>query len=83
MSSVLNDAQWQLLLELAYLAGEHQLSLTKEFIEGNLLSEETDELCEMISNGFLMDGIEQDFEPNAYGRELEYLLDAVNRERLR
>jgi hypothetical protein len=29
-----------------------------------------------------MKGIEETFEPNAYGKELEALLDAVNRPRL-
>ncbi len=45
-------------------------------------SNEIDELCELISNEFMMNGIQESYEPNEYGRELEKLLDAVNRGRL-
>jgi hypothetical protein len=40
------------------------------------------ELCDLISNEFMLNGIQESFEPNDYGKELERLLDAVNRGRL-
>lgn len=48
----------------------------------SISSSETDELCELISNEFLLDGIQENFEPNDYGRKLEELLAAVNKVRL-
>ena len=39
-------------------------------------------LCQLINDEFLMNGIDEDYKPNKYGRELEELLDAINRPRL-
>ncbi len=41
-------------------------------------------VCQLINDEFLMRGINisPDYSPNEYGRELEQLLDAVNRPRL-
>ncbi|RMQ44332.1 hypothetical protein ALQ04_02172 [Pseudomonas cichorii] len=81
MSSLLTSAQLQLLFALCFMAGEHQLALAEKLLNSSLLSSEVDELCELISNEFLINGIEESFEPNRYGLELELLLDAVNRGR--
>ena len=81
MSSLLTSAQLQLLFALCFMAGEHQLALAEKLLNSSLSSSEVDELCEFISNEFLINGIEENFEPNGYGLELELLLDAVNRGR--
>lgn len=81
MSSLLTSAQWQLLFSLCFMAGEFQQNLAEKLLNGSLSSSEVDELCELISNEFLMNGVEESFEPNSYGLELELLLDAVNRGR--
>ncbi|MGX1184301.1 hypothetical protein AB7M29_001980 [Pseudomonas sp. F-14 TE3623] len=81
MNRVLTSAQWQLLVALCFLAGELQLELAEKLLHGSLSSSEIDELCELIFNEFLMNGIEESFEPNSYGLELELLLDAINRRR--
>lgn len=81
MSSILTSAQLQLLLALCFMAGEHPLALAEKLLNSSLLSSEVDELCELISNEFLINGIEGSFEPNGYGLELELLLDAVNKGR--
>ncbi|MDD0973159.1 hypothetical protein [Pseudomonas fontis] len=81
MNSVLTSARWQLLMALCFLAGEVQLALAEKLFHASLASDEIDKLCEFISNEFLMNGIEENFEPNSYGLELELLLDAVNRRR--
>lgn len=81
MSSILTSAQLQLLLALCFMAGEHPLALAEKLLNSSLSSSEVDELCELISNEFLINGIESSFEPNGYGLELELLLDAVNKGR--
>jgi len=81
MSSILTSAQLQLLLALCFMAGEHPLALAEKLPNSSLSSSEVDELCELISNEFLIYGIEESFEPNGYGLELELLLDAVNKGR--
>ncbi|MEA9976445.1 hypothetical protein QN382_23505 [Pseudomonas sp. 10B1] len=81
MSSLLTNVQLQLLFALCFMAGEHQLTLAEKLLNGSLSSSEVDEVCELISNEFLINGIEESFEPNSYGLELELLLDAVNRGR--
>ena len=79
MSCTLTNAQLQLLVMLCSLGGDAQLALAEKLLHDSLASSEIDELCELISNEFLMSGIEENFEPNSYELELELLLDAVNR----
>ena len=79
MSCTLTNAQLQLLVTLCFLRGEAQLALAEKLLHGSLAPSETEELCELISNEFLMSGIKESFEPNSYGLELELLLDAVKR----
>lgn len=54
-----------------------------ELENGRVTVADIDELCTLINNEFLMEGILPNFEPNAYGLELEALLDVVNRPRIR
>lgn len=79
MSTILTSAQWQFLIALCFLAGERQLAIAEKMSHGSASLSEIDELCELISNEFLMCGIKESFEPNTYGLELELLLDAINR----
>ena len=64
------------------MAGAFQQKLAEKLLNGSSSSSEVDELCELISNEFLMNGVKESFEPNSYGLELELLLDAVNRGRV-
>ena len=82
MAGVLTDAQTQLLVALCFFEEKIKL-LPDKVLYGSISSSEIDELCELISNEFLMRGIEESFEPDSYGLELESLLDAVNRMRPR
>jgi hypothetical protein len=41
-----------------------------------------DFLCKLINDEFIKNGIDENFEPNEYGHELENLLDEINRPRL-
>ena len=54
-----------------------------ELENGRVTVADIGELCTLINNEFLMEGILPNFEPNAYGLELEALLDVVNRPRIR
>jgi hypothetical protein len=83
MIAILTDAQFQLLVVLCGVAGDYQLALVENLLNRGLSSHETDELIDVIFKEFLMSGIEENFEPNTYGLELEALLDAVNRMRLK
>ena len=83
MKISLNDDQEKLLLKLFDSHGIKQFSENDKLTRKNLSKIEIDQLCELISDEFMLNGIEEDFEPNEYGRQLESLLDAVNRERLR
>ena len=83
MKIILSDEESALLLRLARAAGVSKLSLAEKSIAEDVSIDDVEELCELISNEFMMNGIEENFEPNSYGLELEALLDAVNRERLR
>ena len=82
MSTSLTNDQFRLLLGICRSAGSPKLYLAEKLINEKISSNEIDELCELISNEFMMNGIQESYEPNEYGRELEKLLDAVNRGRL-
>lgn len=82
MNAALTDNQLRLLLALCRSAGLLHLDLAEKLLNEEISSTEIDALCELISNEFMMNGIEESFEPNEYGRELEKLLDSVNRGRL-
>lgn len=51
--------------------------------ECSLSVDEIEYACDVISNEFHMEGIDENFEANNYGKELERLLDVVNYPRLR
>jgi hypothetical protein len=45
-------------------------------------SEDVETICALVSNEMMMNGIDKNFEPSEYGKELESLIDMVNRGRL-
>lgn len=55
----------------------------KKITDGSLSSSDIEELCKMISNEFMLNGIKKYFEPNDNGVELEGILDFVNKNRMR
>ncbi|CAI0911993.1 hypothetical protein [Serratia quinivorans] len=71
---------------LSNLCNSHDVSnvlLVKKITDGSLTSSDIEELCKIISNEFMLNGITKDFEPNDYGVELEEILDFVNKSRIR
>lgn len=45
--------------------------------------DEIEEACDLLSEEFHMNGIDESFEANDYGKEVEELIDVVNRPRLK
>jgi len=80
MNEFLNIHQQNLIISLC--DGSSKQYLAEKAISGTLRSDEIEELCNMISNEFMLNGITENFEPNDYGKELEGLLDAVNKSRV-
>lgn len=62
---------------------EEAQNMLGELENGRLTMVDVEELCNLINAEFLMEGILPNYEPNAYGLELEGLLDMVNRARIR
>lgn len=48
----------------------------------NLNFDEIEEVCDLLSGEFLMNGIDRNFEANNYGKEVQDLMDIVNRPRI-
>lgn len=82
MNKILTERQRELVRFLCSSGDGTNAYLGQKAIEGTLSSSEIDMLCELISNEMMMNGIEETFEPNEYGGELELLLDAINGPRL-
>lgn len=83
MNELFNFHQKNLIITLCSDGDASKRSLAEKAINGILTSDEVEELCNLISNEFMLNGITESFEPNDYGKELENLLDAVNKNRLK
>ena len=82
MKNKLTNRQVELIEMLSTTGNGVHEDLSGRAAAGTLSSNEIELLCELISNELMMKGIEETFEPNAYGKELEVLLDSVNRQSL-
>lgn len=82
MNEILNFRQQNLITSLCSCGGASKRALAAKAIVGMLTTDEIEELCNLISNEFMLNGITESFEPNDYGKELEDLLDAVNKSRV-
>lgn len=83
MNIELNDRQRKILEDLANRVTSDRALLLQRTLDDRVDVQEMDDLCGVISDEFLMHGIDENFEPNAYGKEVERLLDAVNKFRLK
>jgi hypothetical protein len=50
---------------------------------GDLSHAEIEEACLMLNDEFLLNGIDEEFEATIYGKEIEDVIDIINRPRLR
>jgi hypothetical protein len=55
----------------------------RRFENNELSHAEIEECCLALNDEFLLNGIDEEFEANAYGKQIEDLLDIINRPRLR
>lgn len=78
----LTDRQRQILNHLYTEAPVSVKNLIRHTFDGVLARENIEAVCHIINDEYLMKGIKEDYTPNAYGRELEALLDTINRVRL-
>lgn len=78
----LTERQIQIVRSLRDRAAEEQKELLNRVINGDLPLGSIEAVCQLINDEYLMKGIGPDYNPNEYGRELEGLLDVVNRPRL-
>jgi hypothetical protein len=83
MNERLNFRQQNLITNLCSEGDASKRALAAKAIVGTLTTDEIEELCSLISNEFMLNGITESFEPNDYGKELEELLDAVNKSRVK
>jgi hypothetical protein len=77
------ERQKAILNSLLLKGSEKSQNMLGELENGRLTMANIEELCTLINDEFMMEGILPSFEPNMYGRELEALLDVVNRARIR
>jgi hypothetical protein len=80
MTTDLSDRQKEIIEKLCG-DGRAQIVIQKIITE-QLSFSEIENICNIINDEFLLRGLLSSYEPNAYGLELEALLDEVNRPRL-
>ena len=78
----LTDRQTSILLSLRDNRSNKDVELLNAVINGRLAPNDIQRVCEIINDEYLMKGIDEDYSPNDYGRELESLLNQVNAARL-
>ena len=83
MKIELTERQKAIVNSLRLKGSEESQNMLGELENGRLTMADIEELCTLINDEFMMEGILPSFEPNMYGRELEALLDVVNRARIR
>lgn len=72
-----------MLKNLRCKASEKNKIFFENAIKNKLTMSDIDFLCQLINDEFIKNGIDENFEPNEYGYDLENLLDEINRPRLR
>ena len=75
----LTERQVEILRCLRDKAPSLSKRLFDDVLSGKLPKSDIEAVCQMINDEYLMKGIEENYSPNEYGRELEELLNVVNR----
>ena len=83
MKIELTERQKTIVNSLRLKGSKESQTILGELENGRLSIADIEELCTLINDEFLMEGIFPSFEPNVYGRELEALLDVVNSARIK
>ena len=79
---ILTDRQLEILHALRDKAAAGKKAHIQRIVDAAWDVSDIDVVCRIINDEYLMNGIERDYRPNAYGRELEELLNTVNKPRL-
>lgn len=75
MKSFLNKS---LLLKIVQKRDPNLSNVAKSILKGQAVSTDRKHLCRLINDEFCENGIDENYEANKYGLELEDLLDYVN-----
>ena len=76
------ERQIEILKNLEKKLEPQDMYILTKTIEGSLPKSDIEAVCQIINNEYLMRGINDSFNPNDYGKELEILIDFVNRPRI-
>lgn len=82
MTFSLTCEQRELLVFLKNKSGRMHDITFESALQGSIDDVCMAELCNLINEEFMMEGIDENFEPTQYGRKLESLLDVINRSRI-
>jgi len=82
MNFSLNDEQRELLAFLRDKNDGMHTIVFESVLQGSVDDKYMAVLCNLINEEFMMEGIDENFEPTQYGRDLESLLDVINRYRI-
>jgi hypothetical protein len=77
-----SERQIEILRSLKDNATDEKKTILDQALGQTLPAGDIESVCQLINDEYLMKGINPDYSPNDYGRELELLLDEVNRPRL-
>lgn len=82
MTFSLTSEQRELLVFLKNKSGGMHAIAFESALQGSIDDICMARLCNLINEEFMMEGIDENFEPTQYGRKLENLLDVINRSRI-
>ena len=81
--NILTERQLEILQHIRDKAVGNKRQLLEHVLDNSHAKNDIEAVCKIINDEFLMHGIlDEKYNPNEYGRELEGLLDIVNKPRL-
>ena len=80
--NALTKRQIEILETIRDKSSQRDFGIMDRAIKENLGNIDIQRACELLNDEYLMNGIEEDYTPNAYGKELEELLNSINAARL-
>ena len=80
--AALTDRDIAILRSLRENLTANDMELLDMAINNKLVMTDVQRVCEIINDEYLMKGIEDNYSPNGYGKELETLLNKINALRL-
>ena len=78
----LTERQTEILKSLRDKASHRDSKILNDVIVGKLDIGDIQRACELVNDEYLLKGIDEDYSPNSYGKELNALLNRVNEPRL-